>query len=68
MGAHLDTRLLKVSRNIEENGGKVVDLDDPKLTHVVFDKRDVSRRVTLIQRTSKYVASLCGSTKLILLT
>ncbi|KAF8551211.1 ATP-dependent DNA ligase [Imleria badia] len=43
----------KVSRNIEENGGKIVDLDNPKLTHVVLDKRDVSRRVTLMQRTSK---------------
>jgi len=43
----------KVSRHIEENGGKIVDLDNPKLTHVVLDKRDVSRRITLMQRTSQ---------------
>ncbi|KAH0836356.1 hypothetical protein J3R83DRAFT_7909 [Lanmaoa asiatica] len=44
---------LKVSRNIEENGGKIVDLNNPKLTHVVLDKRDVSRRIILMQLTSK---------------
>ncbi|KAN0088925.1 ATP dependent DNA ligase domain containing protein [Tylopilus felleus] len=49
----ISNHLLKVSRSIEENGGKVVDLDDPKLTHVALDKRDVSRRVTLMQLTSK---------------
>jgi len=45
--------LVKVSRSIVENGGKIVDLDDPKLTHVVLDKRDVSRRIHLMQLTSK---------------
>lgn len=40
---------------IHDNGGRVVDLDDPKLTHVIVDKRDDSRRVELIQRTSKSV-------------
>lgn len=43
----------QVSRSIRENGGKIVALDDPKLTHVVLDKRDDSRRLTLIQRTSR---------------
>jgi len=38
---------------IRDNGGKVVDLDEPKLTHVVVDKRDPSRRLELMQRTSK---------------
>lgn len=32
-------------------------LNEPKLTHVVLDKRDDSRRVELMKRTSKYVAS-----------
>lgn len=43
----------QVSRSIQENGGKIVALDDPKLTHVVLDKRDDSRRLTLIQCTSR---------------
>ncbi|TFY80530.1 hypothetical protein EWM64_g3481 [Hericium alpestre] len=38
---------------ITSNGGRVVELDDPKLTHVVLDKRDDSRRRELIARTSK---------------
>ena len=33
----------------------MADLDDPKLTHVVLDKRDTSRRKELIKRTSQYV-------------
>ncbi|KAF9219810.1 ATP-dependent DNA ligase [Gyrodon lividus] len=43
----------KVSRIIEENAGRVAELNDPKLTHVVLDKRDTSRRITLMQLTSK---------------
>ncbi|KAG1849416.1 ATP dependent DNA ligase domain-containing protein [Suillus subalutaceus] len=43
----------QVSRSILENGGKIVALDDPKLTHIVLDKRDDSRRLTLMQRTSR---------------
>ncbi|OAX43215.1 DNA ligase 4 [Rhizopogon vinicolor AM-OR11-026] len=42
-----------ISISIQENGGKIVALDDPKLTHVVLDKRDDSRRLILMQRTSK---------------
>ncbi|KAH7885847.1 ATP dependent DNA ligase domain-containing protein [Phlebopus sp. FC_14] len=43
----------KIYRSIEESGGKIVELNDPKLTHVVLDKRDISRRLTLMQLTSK---------------
>ncbi|KAM6496937.1 DNA ligase IV [Amanita muscaria] len=43
----------EVSNLITANGGQVVDLDDPKLTHVVLDKRDDSRRIELVRRTSK---------------
>lgn len=32
-----------------------MDLDEPRLTHVVVDKRDESRRVELIKRTAKCV-------------
>ncbi|KAL5513056.1 LIG4 [Sanghuangporus vaninii] len=39
---------------IVSNGGRLTaDLDDPKLTHVVLDKRDTSRRKELMARTSK---------------
>lgn len=41
---------------IISNGGRVAGLDDPKLTHIVVDKRDASRRQELMKRTSKYVA------------
>jgi len=43
----------QLSRLITDNGGKVVDLAEPKLTHIVVDKRDVSRRLELMKRTSK---------------
>lgn len=33
-----------------------MDIDEPKLTHVVVDKRDTSRRVALIKRTSTFVS------------
>ena len=33
----------------------MVALDEPRLTHVVVDKRDESRRLELIKRTAKYV-------------
>ncbi|KAG1728061.1 ATP dependent DNA ligase domain-containing protein [Suillus paluster] len=49
----ISTAFDQISRSIQENGGKIVALDDPKLTHVVLDKRDDSRRLTLIQRTSR---------------
>jgi DNA ligase-4 len=42
----ISDHLRKVSRNI-------VDFNNPKLTRVVLDKRDVSRRITLVQRTAQ---------------
>jgi len=35
---------------IVKHGGRVVDLNDPTLTHIVFDKRDTTRRLELIKR------------------
>lgn len=42
-----------IEESIVSEGGKIVDLDEPKLTHIVLDKRDVSRRKELMKRTSK---------------
>jgi hypothetical protein len=44
----------RVSKLIVDNGGQIAELDDAKLTHVVLDKRDDSRRRELMKRTSKY--------------
>lgn len=44
----------RIARLIEDNGGQMAELDDPKLTHVVLDKRDDSRRRELMKRASKY--------------
>ncbi|KII87420.1 hypothetical protein PLICRDRAFT_55380 [Plicaturopsis crispa FD-325 SS-3] len=41
-----------LNKVIVENGGRVVDLDEPKLTHTIIDKRDSSRRLELTKRTS----------------
>ncbi|TFK51779.1 ATP-dependent DNA ligase [Heliocybe sulcata] len=49
----INTRLEEVRKLITENGGRIVGLDDPKLTHVVTDKRDDTRRVELMKRTAK---------------
>ncbi|KDR80522.1 hypothetical protein GALMADRAFT_240825 [Galerina marginata CBS 339.88] len=49
----ITANFLRLATLILENGGKIVDLDDPKLTHVVLDKRDESRRLELMKRTSK---------------
>ncbi|KZT65040.1 DNA ligase 4 [Daedalea quercina L-15889] len=43
----------EVAVAIKNNGGRIADLDEPKLTHVVIDKRDTSRRLELLKRTSK---------------
>jgi hypothetical protein len=51
----------QLSKLITDNGGKVVDLAEPKLTHIVVEKRDVSRRLELMKRTSKSVISLLTS-------
>lgn len=50
-----------LSTLIRENGGKIVDLDESKLTHIIVDKRDGSRRLELIKRTSKSVLSIVPS-------
>ncbi|KAJ3889259.1 DNA ligase 4 [Lentinula edodes] len=34
------------------HGGRIVNWDDPKLTHILIDKRDTSRRLELMKRTS----------------
>jgi DNA ligase-4 len=47
-----------MAKLITENGGRIGDLDDPKLTHILLDKRDVSRRKELSSRTSKSVFAL----------
>jgi len=46
-------RLVDIGAVILANGGRLGDLDDPKLTHIIVDKRDDSRRLELMQRTSK---------------
>ncbi|KIP10052.1 hypothetical protein PHLGIDRAFT_125880 [Phlebiopsis gigantea 11061_1 CR5-6] len=51
--AQIEQSFQEISRKIIANGGKVVDLDEAKLTHVVLDKRDTARRVELTKRTSK---------------
>jgi DNA ligase 4 len=43
----------ELQKTITDNGGRVVDLQEPKLTHVVLDKRDDSRRLELMNRTSQ---------------
>jgi DNA ligase-4 len=66
MYAHSYYSMAEVAEAIEKNGGRLADLDDPKLTHVVVDKRDDSRRVELMKRTSKLVVrGLCASFMLI---
>ncbi|KJA23601.1 hypothetical protein HYPSUDRAFT_66273 [Hypholoma sublateritium FD-334 SS-4] len=49
----IGTKFDDIARMIAENGGRVADLDEPRLTHVVVDKRDESRRVELLRRTAK---------------
>jgi hypothetical protein len=44
----------RIFKLIVDNGGQIAELDDAKLTHVVLDKRDDSRRRELMKRTSKY--------------
>jgi len=43
----------EISTKVTDNGGKIVDLDDPKLTHVILDRLDATRRLKLMDRTSK---------------
>ncbi|KXN86594.1 DNA ligase 4 [Leucoagaricus sp. SymC.cos] len=46
-------RLGKIAEIIRANGGRIVDVYEPKLTHVVVDKRDATRRLELIKATSR---------------
>ncbi|KAJ3711055.1 ATP dependent DNA ligase domain-containing protein [Lentinula raphanica] len=48
----INQSLDKVKEVIIEHGGRIVGLDEPKLTHIVIDKRDTSRRVELMKRTA----------------
>ncbi|THU99099.1 ATP-dependent DNA ligase [Dendrothele bispora CBS 962.96] len=49
----IDQSLNDVGETIKKYGGRIVDLNEPKLTHIVMDKRDVSRRRELRKRTSE---------------
>ncbi|KAI1796674.1 DNA ligase 4 [Ganoderma leucocontextum] len=51
--ADVEKRFNEIAQIIKDNGGRITGLDEPKLTHVVLDKRDVSRRQELTKRTSK---------------
>lgn len=46
-------RFSKIAEIIRTNGGRIVNLDERKLTHVVLDKRDCTRRLELIKATSQ---------------
>ncbi|TDL23778.1 DNA ligase 4 [Rickenella mellea] len=48
----ITTAFAEVKKLITENGGRVVDLDEPRLTHIVLDKRDDSRRKELMRLSS----------------
>ncbi|KAF8159664.1 DNA ligase IV [Crassisporium funariophilum] len=49
----IEQTFAELSALITEHGGKVVGLEEPKMTHIVVDKRDESRRLELMRRTSK---------------
>ncbi|KAI0629298.1 DNA ligase 4 [Trametes polyzona] len=51
--ALIEERFAEMAKLITDNGGRIADLGDPKLTHVVLDKRDISRRKELLARTSR---------------
>jgi hypothetical protein len=48
--------LSSIAELITSNGGRLGALEEPKLTHIILDKRDVSRRKELGARTSKSVS------------
>ncbi|KAI0642168.1 ATP dependent DNA ligase domain-containing protein [Trametes meyenii] len=51
--AESENRFNEVAKLLADHGGRVVGLDDPKLTHIVLDKRDIGRRRELITRTAE---------------
>lgn len=52
-GANVKHSFEQIAALIKTNGGKIADLAEPKLTHVIVDKRDISRRLELMRLTSK---------------
>lgn len=46
-------RFSQISPLIIDNGGRIVDLDDLKLTHILVARKDQTRRLELIKRTSQ---------------
>jgi len=48
----IETSFVDIEDIIAKNGGRIVELGDPKLTHIVVDKRDSSRRKDLMKKTS----------------
>lgn len=55
MAQYFFPRLVKSELDILSNGGTIVPLDDPRLTHVIFDPDDVSRRLQIRKRVCRYV-------------
>ncbi|KAI0720902.1 DNA ligase 4 [Fomitopsis betulina] len=51
--ADISENFEQIAALIKTNGGKIADLAEPKLTHVIVDKRDISRRLELMRLTSK---------------
>ncbi|KZV99983.1 DNA ligase 4 [Exidia glandulosa HHB12029] len=47
----IEASMAEIKKLIEENGGKILELSDPRLTHVVLDQRDYSRLKDLRNRT-----------------
>lgn len=52
--------LKDVERKIKDHGGRIVDLIDPRLTHVIFDPEDTTRRLQIRQRIRRHVFSSSG--------
>ncbi|TFK71638.1 DNA ligase 4 [Pluteus cervinus] len=51
--AEISASFQDIANYIISNGGRIGDFDETKLTHVILDKRDTSRRVELMKRTSQ---------------
>ncbi|KAG5652620.1 hypothetical protein H0H81_004349 [Sphagnurus paluster] len=49
----INTSMAELASKITMHGGRIVSIDEPKLTHIIIDKRDDSRRLELMKRTSK---------------
>lgn len=53
-------RFLDVEDIITANGGRIVELSNPKLTHILVDKRDIGRRKELMRMTAKCTIFFVG--------